>query len=118
VEELARNRTAAARVNRHLAKYHNGLKMCKTRGARWRHELGDYFIYDPTINAMIFTHVNPEEIIKIVNHIESGVSQVWRETKAKAKRERVSFELTKKDVFDLLFRDLSFLAEQRAAQAG
>ena len=51
-------RALIQRINRNLAKDQKQLK--STRGDRWRNELGDYYIIDENLNAVIEKHVTLE----------------------------------------------------------
>lgn len=67
-------RALAQRINRKLKEKDQGLKA--TRGDRWRHELGDYYIVDVSANAIVRKDVNLEKFGR-----QLGVLQPFEELK-------------------------------------
>jgi hypothetical protein len=63
-------RAVIARVNRALKPNDEKLKV--TRGDRWRHELGDYYVVNWSRNWIVNKQVDPEEMAR-----ELKVLQEW-----------------------------------------
>lgn len=58
------------RINRALAK--EGERLTVTRGERWRSELGDFYVLDVNMNAVVAKHCDPEKLGR-----ELGVLRKW-----------------------------------------
>jgi hypothetical protein len=63
-------RALLQRINRKLAP--EGRQLKKTRGTRWRGDLGDYYAIDVRRNILTAQHVDPEAWGR-----EMGVLQPW-----------------------------------------
>ena len=67
-------RAVIQRINRKLKQDNEMLKA--TRGDRWRHELGDYYIANFARNFIVGKHVDPEALGR-----ELGVVEQWEEVR-------------------------------------
>lgn len=57
------------RINRKLA--HRDQQMKITRGERWRRDLGDYYVIDVRLNAIMDTHCQPEALAREIEVLGS-----------------------------------------------
>ena len=62
-------RALIARINRKLPEHE---KLKKLRGSRWENDLGQYYIIDQNMNAILHKHINVEELAR-----ELGAIKPW-----------------------------------------
>ena len=62
-------RALIARINRKLPEHE---KLKKLRGSRWEHDLGQYYIIDQNMNAILHKHIDIEELAR-----ELGALKPW-----------------------------------------
>jgi hypothetical protein len=91
----------AAKLGTLLQKYH-GDKLCKSPESD-KQQLGDYYIIDRESNV-VSDHVDLLRLLRQVLVNERHAIDMWKETKLKAKREQVLFNLTVPDVYQMIVR--------------
>jgi hypothetical protein len=69
-------RALIQRINRKLTT-ERGYVIKKTRGNRWRGELGDYYAVDPKRNCVVSEYIEPEDLGR-----ELGVLRDWEKVRS------------------------------------
>lgn len=69
-------KSVLARINRKL--YHKGEVLRKLRGERWFTSLGEYFVVDLRLHAVIDTHVGLEALAREIGVLSDCEEIKWQ----------------------------------------